>query len=108
VLEQHCRELGREPGTIERARQMIVVLAERPDEVPRKMRQAQERFALFGDMQQLAMRGTPEECIAQIEQVIALGVTYFVLFLSDLSIYPATRGVETLQRFADRVMPMFG
>lgn len=62
------------------------------------MRQAQERFALFSDMQQLAIRGTPEECTAQIEQVIALGVTYFMLFLFEVSIYPATRGMATLQR----------
>jgi F420-dependent oxidoreductase-like protein len=108
VLEQHCRDLGRDPATLQRARQMIVVLTEAPDELRRKMPPAQERFALFGDMQQLAILGTPEECIAQIQNVIALGVTYFVLFLSDVNIYPATRGVGTLQLFAERVMPAFG
>jgi F420-dependent oxidoreductase-like protein len=107
VLEQHCSAIGRNPATIERARQMIVVLCDTPGELPEKMRQAQERFALFGNMQQLAIRGTPAECIAQIREVVALGVTYFVFFLSDVSIHPEIKGAETLRCFAEQVMPAF-
>jgi alkanesulfonate monooxygenase SsuD/methylene tetrahydromethanopterin reductase-like flavin-dependent oxidoreductase (luciferase family) len=87
---------------------MIVVLCKDADELEEKMQQAQERFALFGNMQQQAIRGTPEQCIAQIQEVIALGVTYFVFFLSDVSIHPETRGVETLRLFAEEVSPAFG
>jgi hypothetical protein len=71
------------------------------------MREAQKRFALFGNMQKLAIRGTPQECMAQIHEVIDLGVTYFVFFLSEVSIHPDTRGVETLRLFAEKVMPAF-
>jgi F420-dependent oxidoreductase-like protein len=106
VLEEHCRAVGRDPATIERSRQMIVVLSEDSEDLADKMDQAQERFALFGDMQQLAIRGTPEECIAQLQEVIALGVTSFVLFLSDVNLHPETKGVETLRLFADKVMPV--
>jgi alkanesulfonate monooxygenase SsuD/methylene tetrahydromethanopterin reductase-like flavin-dependent oxidoreductase (luciferase family) len=105
VLEQRCHAIGRDPAIIERARQMIVVLCQNASELGVKMQQAQERFALFGNMQQLAIRGTPDECIAQIKEVIALGVTYFVLFLSDVSIQPETQGIATLQRFAEQVIP---
>jgi F420-dependent oxidoreductase-like protein len=107
VLERHCREVGRDPATIERSRQMIVVLCEDSAELESKMSQAQERFALFGSMQQLAIRGTPDECVAQIQEVVALGVTFFVLFLSDVSIHPTTKGVDTLRLFAEKVMPAF-
>ncbi len=107
VLEQHCREIGRDPKTIERSRQMIVVLAEKSEELPGKMCEAQERFALFGNMEQIAIRGTPEECVAQIQQMIDLGVTYFILFLSDVSIHPDTRGLATLKLFAEKVLPAF-
>ena len=108
VLEQHCRAIGRDPATIERSRQMIVVLCDDPSELEEKMQQAQERFALFGNMQQQAIRGTPEQCIAQIQEVIALGVTSFVFFLSDVSIHPETKGLETLRFFAEKVLPAFG
>jgi alkanesulfonate monooxygenase SsuD/methylene tetrahydromethanopterin reductase-like flavin-dependent oxidoreductase (luciferase family) len=107
VLEEHCRAIGRDPATIERSRQMIVVLCEAPRQLARKMREAQQRFALFGNMQQLAIRGTLQECIAQIREVIGLGVTSFVLFLSDVSIHPETRGVETLRSFAEKVLKDF-
>ncbi|RMF92443.1 MAG: LLM class F420-dependent oxidoreductase [Nitrospinota bacterium] len=107
VLEQHCREIGRDPDSIERSRQMIVVFSEEKDALPGKMREAQERFALFGDLQQLAIRGTAEECIAQLQRFVALGVTFFVLFLSDVSIHPESQGLVTLQRFAERVLPAF-
>jgi F420-dependent oxidoreductase-like protein len=108
VLAQHCHAIGRNPATIERSRQMIVVLCKDADELEEKMQQAQERFALFGNMQQQAIRGTPEQCIAQIREVIALGVTSFVFFLSDVSIHPETRGVETMRLFAEQVLPAFG
>jgi F420-dependent oxidoreductase-like protein len=107
VLEQHCREVGRDPAAIERSRQMIVILAEKLEELPEKMQEAQERFALFGNMQQLAIQGTPEQCIAQMQQSIKLGVTYFILFLSDVSIHPETKGVGTLRLFAEKVLPAF-
>jgi F420-dependent oxidoreductase-like protein len=107
VLEEHCRAIGRDPATIERSRQMIVVLNESSRGLTSKMREAQKRFALFGNMQQLAIRGTPQECMAQIREAIDLGVTYFVFFLSDVSIHPDTRGVETLRLFAEKVMPAF-
>jgi F420-dependent oxidoreductase-like protein len=107
VLEEHCRAIGRDPATIERSRQMIVVLNESSRGLTSKMREAQKRFALFGDMQQLAIRGTPQECTAQIREAIDLGVTYFVFFLSDVSIHPDTRGVETLRLFAEKIVPAF-
>jgi F420-dependent oxidoreductase-like protein len=107
VLEEHCRAIGRDPAAIERSRQMIVVLCASARELTSKMRQAQERFAMFGNMQQLAIRGTPQECITQLREVVNLGVTYFVLFLSDVSIHPETRGVETLRFFAEKVLPAF-
>ncbi|MGQ4807573.1 hypothetical protein NKDENANG_00927 [Candidatus Entotheonellaceae bacterium PAL068K] len=59
MLEQHCHDVGRDPATSERYRQVIVGLCQDAAELPDKMAQAQERFALFGDMQQLAIRGTP-------------------------------------------------
>jgi F420-dependent oxidoreductase-like protein len=105
VLEQHCRDLGRDPTTIERSRQMIVVLCDPDAERELKMQEAQERFGLFGDMQELAICGSPDECAAQLQDVVALGVTSFVLFLSDVSIYPETRGVDTLRLFAEKVRP---
>jgi F420-dependent oxidoreductase-like protein len=107
VLEEHCHAIGRDPASIERSRQMIVVLSEAPRQRARKMREAQQRFALFGNMQQLAIRGTPQECIVQIREVIDLGVTSFVLFLSDVSIHPEDRGVETLRFFAEKVLRDF-
>lgn len=107
VLEQHCREVGRDPATVERSRQMIVVLYADSAEREIRMQEAQERFGLFGNMPELAIRGTPDDCIGQLQEVVALGVTSFVLFLSDVSIYPETRGVETLRRFAEQVRPAF-
>jgi F420-dependent oxidoreductase-like protein len=107
VLEQHCHAVRRDPASIERSRQMIVILCKEPAEVERKMSEAQERFALFGDMQQLAICGTPEACIAQLQEVVQLGVTSFVLFLSDVSIHPETQGVDTLRLFAEKVRPAF-
>ncbi|GIX48994.1 MAG: hypothetical protein KatS3mg131_3205 [Candidatus Tectimicrobiota bacterium] len=107
VLEAHCQAVGRDPARIGRSRQLIVVLVEEEAELPAALREAQERFALFGDMHRLAIRGTPEACIAQLQQHVALGVTSFALFLSDLSVHPQTRGIAALRRFAERVRPAF-
>ena len=35
VLEAHCRAIGRDPASIERSRQMIVVLSEVPRQLAR-------------------------------------------------------------------------
>ena len=40
--------MGRDPATIERSRQMIVVLNESSRGLTNKMREAQKRFALMG------------------------------------------------------------
>ncbi len=107
VLAEHCRAVGRDMATIERSRQLIVVLAEDPAALPMKMQQAQARFALFGDMQQLAIHGTPEACVAQLQEHVALGVRSFALFLADVSVHPETQGVNALRLFAEHVMPAF-
>jgi F420-dependent oxidoreductase-like protein len=107
VLEEHCHAIGRDPATIERSRQMIVVLNEVSRGLASKMREAQKRFALFGNMQQLAIRGTPPECITRLREFTDLGVAYFVLFLSDVSIHPEARGIGTLRLFAEKVLPAF-
>jgi alkanesulfonate monooxygenase SsuD/methylene tetrahydromethanopterin reductase-like flavin-dependent oxidoreductase (luciferase family) len=102
VLETECEAIGRDPATIRRSLEAVLVLA--PDEVALEVARgkAERRYGGSGwGLEAGGFIGTPPMVIDRIGQLVDLGITTFVFFTYD-------RGEpRTLELFADQVMPAF-
>ncbi|HXW85410.1 MAG TPA: TIGR03560 family F420-dependent LLM class oxidoreductase [Candidatus Binataceae bacterium] len=97
VLKQHCKDVGRDVNTIEISEQLLVCIAKSDDEVEQKWSMAKNMrpFSITG------IKGTPKQIVEQLKARIAMGITTFTIFFSDLAQPP------TLELFAHEVMPAF-
>jgi alkanesulfonate monooxygenase SsuD/methylene tetrahydromethanopterin reductase-like flavin-dependent oxidoreductase (luciferase family) len=102
VLEKECAAIGRDPSTIRRSHEAVLVLA--PDEASLATARAKAERRYPGPTWGLEAGGyigTPDMVIDRIAQAVDQGVTLFVFFTHD-------RGdPRTLELFAERVMPAF-
>lgn len=105
VLEQHCRNVGRDPSEIEVSHNTRVVIAESEAEFDRLVSQGAANANLsaadYRASLSRAIAGTPERCIEQIESYVDRGISYFFLLFPD----PIT--TESMELFAREVMPRF-
>lgn len=102
AVDRACRDVGRDPGTLRRSHQAVLVLARDRSGLDEAMAVAGRRFA--GDGWGVAAGGyvgTPDDVVRRVAEVAEAGV--------DLCIFlPHDRGTAaTLELFAERVMPAF-
>ncbi len=102
ALEAECQMIGRDPGTIRRSLESILVLA--PDQASLEVARAkaQRRFGAEGwGMEAGGFVGTPSMVVDRIGQMIDKGITTFVFFTHDRA------EPRTLELFGDQVIPAF-
>jgi F420-dependent oxidoreductase-like protein len=98
VLRAHCREVGRDPGSITVSEQILVCVGRTQAEVDEKWAVAQKKFKPFS---RNTIKGTPSEAIAQIRQRVDHGVKLLVMLFGD------DAPPSTLEFFAREIMPAF-
>ena len=102
VLEEHCRQVGRDVNEIEVSHNTRVKIASTEDGVVRMLekgaRSAGMTIERYRQSLQNAIVGTPEQCAAQIQAYVDAGITRFFL------IFPDPIPTDTLELFASTVM----
>jgi alkanesulfonate monooxygenase SsuD/methylene tetrahydromethanopterin reductase-like flavin-dependent oxidoreductase (luciferase family) len=102
VLDTECEAIGRDPATIRRSLEAVLVLT--PDEASLEVARVKAERRYGGDgwgMEAGGFIGTPPMVVDRIGQLVEQGITTFVFFTYD-------RGEpRTLELFADQVMPAF-
>lgn len=103
VLEKDCRAVGRGFGEIEKScwPGAEVLIAKNQKELEEKISKQKPAATSIEEFKKTALVGTPEECIEQFGVYTELGVTYFMLYFSDL---PSS---ESLKLFAQTVVSKF-
>ena len=103
VLHNACASIGRDPNSITISQQCLVTIAENEDLAEPMIDRASKIFGgHLGDPKgPLALSGSPEKIISQIQKHIDLGCTMFVIefFGRDTQ--------EPAKLFAETVMPSF-
>ena len=103
IIEEHCREAGRDPAEIDVSHNATVIVAEHPAEVDERLRREADRRGVSSDYYRTslgnAIVGTPEQCAAQLQRYVDAGITYFFL------LFPLPIELRDLRLFAAGVMP---
>ena len=105
VLEEHCREAGRDPSEIEVTHNTRVVIAETAVEfdelVAREGAASNTSVEAYRRSLAGAVWGPPEQCAEAIQRYVDSGISYFFL------LFPDPIHTESLELFARKVMPYF-
>jgi alkanesulfonate monooxygenase SsuD/methylene tetrahydromethanopterin reductase-like flavin-dependent oxidoreductase (luciferase family) len=102
ALVDACRKVGRDPAGIRLSQEAVLVLARDESALGEARALGERRFPGPGwGLREGGYVGTPEQVVERIRANVALGITFFVFFTHDR----ASR--ETLELFAERVMPAF-
>lgn len=101
VLKRHCDAIGRDPQTIEVSEQCVVVLGRDEQDLRHKLEFAKRALGAVFDIDNTALRGTPDQLVDAIQARSRQGVTFFTILFGDLN------QPETLELFAQKVAPAF-
>jgi len=102
LLEGYCREIGRDPGAIEKSVLVQLKLtADQPEAESHLTGFAEARGLPLPEARSRFLAGPVEEIKRQIQAYVEVGVTHFILTLY------APYDEEGVRRFAERVMPAF-
>ncbi len=102
VLERECAAIGRDPATIRRSQEAMLVLAPDESSLEPARANAQRRFGAEGwGLDAGGYIGTPPMVVDRIGQLVDKGITSFVFFTSDRA------EPQTLELFAEQVLPEF-
>jgi F420-dependent oxidoreductase-like protein len=109
VLEQHCKDVGRDFGEITRSADFNVVIGDTEADVRAKVEwidahyrrlvpadEADRTTALFRD----GLAGTPEQIVEQLRQLQGLGMEYAIAYFLDAVLDP-----QSVELFATKVIP---
>ena len=101
VLKRHCKEIGREYEEIEKSYSNDVIIGESEKEVQSLTKELVEDRWISKEELKFKLVGTPEQCIEQLERLVELGTTYFILYFA--------RALDTrsYELFAKEVIPEF-
>lgn len=101
-LRAACGRAGRDPSSIRLSTEAVLALAPDDAAVPDARALAERRFGGAGyGLEAGGYVGTPETIVERVRENVERGITLFVFFTHD-------RGSrETLELFAERVMPAF-
>ena len=101
VLNRHCDAVGRDPDEIEVSEQCIMIVGRTEEDVQSKVKFAKRALGTVFDIDKTALQGTPDQLIDAIKARSRQGVTFFTTLFGDLN------QPETLELFAEKVMPAF-
>jgi alkanesulfonate monooxygenase SsuD/methylene tetrahydromethanopterin reductase-like flavin-dependent oxidoreductase (luciferase family) len=92
ILDAHCRNVSRSPGSVVRSHMAPVALAETPARVADKLKRLPEQYVPF------TIAGTPDEVHTQYQALAMAGIDYFIALIVG-------NDLETLELLAQRVQP---
>jgi len=96
VLKQHCKDVGRDIGTINISEQILICVAKDEKAVEQQWQMAQRLpFAKTG------IKGTPKQIVEILKDRVKKGIEMFTIIFGDFGQPP------TLELFAQEVMPEF-
>jgi alkanesulfonate monooxygenase SsuD/methylene tetrahydromethanopterin reductase-like flavin-dependent oxidoreductase (luciferase family) len=102
VLETECEAIGRDPATIRRSHEAVLVLATDQASLEVARAKAERRYGGAGwGMDAGGYVGTPPMVIQRIGELVDKGITSFIFFTYDRA------EPRTLELFAQHVMPEF-
>ena len=101
ALKNHCKDVGRDFENIRISQQTVCVLVNNESELEEKLEKGQRRYGFFGNVGELGIVGTPEQCIEKIKADVERGISKYTIFFSDVM------KKETLELFANEVIPEF-
>lgn len=98
VLLRHCEGVGRDPATLRISQQTMVVIGSDEADARSKQEKAQR---IYGGHMGSGIAGTPQQCVDQIEALVARGCSLLMIefFGRDIA--------EPAQLFAETVLPAF-
>jgi F420-dependent oxidoreductase-like protein len=82
ILDQHCRDLGRDPQTLERSLMTPTVTAKWEKEVRDQLERAKARGYMWAHSGNL-VQGTPDIVVPRYRDYIRRGVSFFIIQLPD-------------------------
>lgn len=110
VLEQHCRDVGRDFGEITRSANYNVVIGENQAEIDDKLAWIDAHFAKYapgepGHRESSLWRhglmvGTPEQIVEKLTEMKALGMTYAITYFAN-----AAGDRDQIELFQRQVIP---
>ncbi|HEY1734437.1 MAG TPA: LLM class flavin-dependent oxidoreductase, partial [Acidimicrobiales bacterium] len=102
VLEAECAAIGRDPATIRRSHEAVLVLGEDDASVAEARARAERRYpGPSWGLDAGGYVGTPSAVVDRIAAAAERGITFFIFFTHDRA------DPRTLELFADQVMPAF-
>jgi F420-dependent oxidoreductase-like protein len=101
VLESHCREVGRDPASIEKSWFGNVLIEPDAERLRRRLEKRAARGGFAVEMDKSGLVGTPQQIVARIEQYAAVGVTYFI------GMFGRVERLEATELFGREVIPAF-
>jgi probable F420-dependent oxidoreductase len=110
ALDAACAHIGRDPASVRRSLGLYTLVGTDPADIQKRYRALQEwtpggmlDSTTFDDFARDALVGTPEECLATLEQFAALGVEHFIVSASAL---PFTiHDPEQIELIAETLVP---
>ncbi len=101
ALLRHCEAVGRDPSEIEVSEQSVFILGKDERDLSDKIARARALIGHTFDIDQTALKGTPEQLVEAIRARHAQGVSFFIALFGDLN------RIESLELFAREVLPAF-
>jgi F420-dependent oxidoreductase-like protein len=91
ILRNHCKKVGRDFNKIKKSLSADLIISDDVEMVKKKVEMFKPENLSLEDYDDRSIIGTPEECIARINDYHQLGVTYFMLslrtFKEDISLF---------------------
>lgn len=97
VLKDHCRAVGRDLSTLTISEQVMVCIGATKAEADEKWEMVKKRRPFSFT----AIKGTPDEVVAQLRERVSWGITMFTMMFADMA------PPQTVELFAREVMPAF-
>ncbi|MDW8255119.1 MAG: LLM class flavin-dependent oxidoreductase [Chloroflexota bacterium] len=102
VLDERCREIGRDPATLERTAIVLqTIAADSAGEQAAKEKLTRVFHQPFEALAPRVLTGPPEAAVERLQQYIAAGITHFMF-----SVF-APYDLDGLRVLAERVIPKF-